>query len=77
VALAFAEPSQDRSYNGPMDDVVLRALRKWPDVPAVYGWLSLDRRGHWSIKGQRVVNPALAGFIARNYACDATGRWYF
>jgi len=60
-----------------MDDVVLRALRKWPDVPAVYGWLSLDRRGHWSIKGQRVVNPALAGFIARNYACDAIGRWYF
>jgi DUF2946 family protein len=60
-----------------MDEVVLRALRKWPDVPAVYGWLSLDRRGNWSIKGERVANPALSGFIARNYACDAMGRWYF
>ncbi len=60
-----------------MDEIVLRALRKWPDVPAVYGWLSLDRRGNWSIKGERVANPMLAGFIARNYACDATGRWYF
>jgi hypothetical protein len=60
-----------------MDEVVLRALRKWPDVPAVYGWLSLDRRGNWSIKGERVANPALAGFIARNYACDTLGRWYF
>jgi hypothetical protein len=60
-----------------MDEIVLRALRKWPDVPAVYGWLSLDRRGNWSIKGERVANPALAGFIARNYTCDAMGRWYF
>jgi len=60
-----------------MDEIVLRALRKWPDVPAVYGWLSLDRRGNWSIKGERVANPALSGFIARNYACDAMGRWYF
>jgi hypothetical protein len=60
-----------------MDEIVLRALRKWPDVPAVYGWLGLDRRGNWSIKGERIGNPALAGFIARNYACDGTGRWFF
>jgi hypothetical protein len=60
-----------------MDEIVLRAARKWPDVPAVYGWLGLDRRGNWSIKGERIVNPALAGFIARNYACDGMGRWFF
>jgi hypothetical protein len=60
-----------------MDEIVLRAIRKWPDVPAVYGWLSLDRRGNWSIKGERIANAALAGFIARNYACDGNGRWYF
>src|SRR5207344_2330535 len=60
-----------------MDEIVVRALRKWPDVPAVYGWLGLDRRGNWSIKGERIGNPALAGFIARNYARDGTGRWFF
>ena len=60
-----------------MDEIVLRAARKWPDVPAVYGWLGLDRRGNWSIKGERIANPGLAGFIARNYACDGMGRWFF
>jgi hypothetical protein len=60
-----------------MDEIVLRALRRWPDVPSVYGWLRLDRRGRWSIKGERVVNAALVDFIGRNYACDAKGRWFF
>ena len=60
-----------------MDEIVLRAIRKWPDVPAVYGWLGLDRRGNWSIKGERIANPLLAGFIARNYARDGSGHWYF
>ena len=60
-----------------MDEIVLRAVRKWPDVPSVYGWLSLDRRGNWSIKGERIANAALTGFISRNYACDQTGRWFF
>jgi hypothetical protein len=60
-----------------MEEIVLRAMQKWPDVPAVYGWLSLDRRGNWSIKGERIANPALGGFIARNYGCDGNGRWYF
>jgi hypothetical protein len=60
-----------------MDEIVLRAVRKWPDVPAVYGWLGLDRRGNWSIKGERITNPALAGFIARNYTRDGMGRWFF
>jgi len=60
-----------------MDESVLRAIRKWPDVPAVYGWLGLDRRGNWSIKGERIANPALSGFIGRNYDCDGLGRWFF
>jgi len=60
-----------------MDELVLRALRKWPDVPAVYGWLGLDRRGSWLLRGERIVHPTLIGFIGRNYACDAVGRWYF
>lgn len=33
-----------------MDPIVSRAMAKWPNVPAVYGWLALDRRGQWSIK---------------------------
>jgi len=60
-----------------VDEAVLRSLAKWPNVPAVYGWLELDRRGNWLIKGERIGNLALREFIARNYACDAEGRWFF
>jgi hypothetical protein len=60
-----------------MDDAVARSLARWPNVPAVFGWLSLDRRGNWLIKGERISNRALREFIGRNYACDEAGRWYF
>ena len=73
-----------------MDPIVIRAMAKWPDVPAVYGWLALDRRGQWSIRSalpggpdgaerrfERVANPKLIEFIGRNYANDEQGRWYF
>ena len=60
-----------------MDEIVARSLAKWPNVPAVYGWLSLDRRGNWRIKGERIANAALREFIARNYEADKKGRWYF
>jgi Protein of unknown function (DUF2946) len=60
-----------------MDEIVARSLAKWPNVPAVYGWLELDRRGNWLIKGERIGNPALRDFIARNYEPDERGRWYF
>jgi hypothetical protein len=66
-----------------MDDIVSRALARWPNVPAVYGWLALDRRGQWSIKGAskagfaRITNSKLIEFIGRNYAYDDQGCWYF
>ena len=60
-----------------MDAVVAQAMAKWPNVPAVYGWLSLDRRGNWLIKGERIANRALRDFISRNYESDSAGRWYF
>ncbi len=73
-----------------MDDIVTRAMAKWPNVPAVYGWLKLDRRGQWSIKigspggaedaaprFEPVTNSKLIEFIGRNYAHDDAGRWYF
>src|SRR5438105_6053450 len=60
-----------------MDPAVARSMAKWPNVPAVYGWLSLDRRGNWRIKGERISNAALRDFIGRNYEVDARGCWYF
>ena len=65
-----------------MDEIVIRGMLKWPDVPAVYGWLSLDRRGSWMIKNlsgrfERIANAAVNEFIGRNYAADEQGRWYF
>ena len=60
-----------------MDDAVVRSLAKWPNVPAVYGWLALDRRGNWRIKGERIGNPAFRDFISRNYSVDERGCWYF
>jgi len=60
-----------------MDEIVALSMAKWPNVPAVYGWLQLDRRGNWRIKGERVGNPALREFICRNYQADARGCWFF
>lgn len=65
----------------------MRAMQRWPDVPDVYGWLRLDRRGHWLVRTggapggadrfERIGNAAFNDFIARNYQPDARGRWYF
>jgi hypothetical protein len=67
-----------------MDEIVLRGMAKWPDVPDVYGWLSLDRRGNWLLRStgasdrfERIGNLAVREFIGRNYAADARGCWYF
>ena len=60
-----------------MDPIVLRSMAKWPDVPDVYGWLSLDRRGNWLLQGEKIGNQALREFIGRNYQPDAQGRWFF
>ncbi|HEX5091409.1 MAG TPA: DUF2946 family protein [Burkholderiales bacterium] len=65
-----------------MDAAVVRAMARWPRVPAVYGWLSLDRRGNWLLREPaggfgRIGNAFLRDFIARNYAADERGCWYF
>jgi len=60
-----------------MEDWVLRALKRWPNVPAVFGWLSLDRRGRWLIKDETITRPQIIDVINRNYAADEQGRWYF
>jgi hypothetical protein len=66
-----------------MDDIVARSIARWPDVPAVDGWLRLDRRGNWLLKNpqsgsfERIGNAAFNAFIGRNYGCDARGAWFF
>jgi hypothetical protein len=61
----------------PMDDTVIAALARWPNVPAVFGWLSLTARGQWRLRGEPIHNAAICEFIGRNYAGDDRGRWYF
>ena len=70
-----------------MDDIVKKAMAKWPNVPHCYGWLALDARGAWRMRderaqhlnlaGDKVTQTALLGFINRNYAVDERGCWYF
>ena len=70
-----------------MDDIVKKAMEKWPNVPNCYGWLLLDARGAWRMRdehaqaenlpGDRLAHVALLAFINRNYASDARGCWYF
>jgi hypothetical protein len=60
-----------------MDEWVLNALKRWPNVPALFGWLSLDRRGRWLVQGETISHPRIIEVINRNYAADEHGRWYF
>ena len=60
-----------------MDEIVKQGMAKWPNVPSVFGWLALDRRGHWLIKGERISNAIVSDFIGRNYEHDEQGRWFF
>lgn len=74
-----------------LDDQVRRAMRKWPQVPAVYGWLRLSRRGQWFLidraqpgfdpahpgDGSLISSPPIVDFIGRNYECDRRGAWYW
>lgn len=59
-----------------MDEMVRAAMAKWPNVPAVYGWLRLDARGQWWLREERLLQPAITDFFRRNYARDGEGRFY-
>ena len=72
-----------------LDDLVRRAMARWPNVPAVHGWLRLDRRGRWLLvdrgmpgfdetvhgAGSEITSPPIVDFIGRNYGPDEQGRW--
>jgi hypothetical protein len=57
-----------------VDEWVVRALTRWPNVPALFGWLRLDR---WLVRGETITHPRIIETINRNYGCDEHGRWYF
>ncbi len=59
-----------------MDERVKRGLIKWPNVPAVYGWLALDRRGNWLLQNELIQHPLLREFINRNYEVDDQGCYF-
>jgi hypothetical protein len=60
-----------------MEEWVERALQRWPNVPALFGWLKLDRRGRWLIQDETISRLQIIDVINRNYDCDEHGRWYF
>ena len=75
----------------PLDDLVRQAMARWPGVPAVHGWLRLDRRGRWLLVdrgapgfdeardgvGSEITSPPILDFIGRNYGPDGHGRWHW
>ena len=73
----------------PLDDLVQKAMSRWPNVPAMFGWLRLDRRGRWMLidrgapgfdealhgSGSEITSPPIVDFIGRNYRVNEQGRW--
>lgn len=54
----------------------LSGMLRWPNVPACYGWLSLDRRGQWRMRGEAVTHAGLASFLNRQYGHDEHGNYF-
>lgn len=66
-------------------------MARWPNVPAMFGWLRLDRRGKWYLidrgkpgfdehhdaLGSSITSPSIVDFIERNYQADVQGRWFW
>jgi hypothetical protein len=60
-----------------MQSWVIKAMQRWPNVPALFGWLRLDRRGRWLVQGETISHPRIIEAINQNYGHDEHGRWYF
>jgi len=65
-----------------VDDLVEKALARWPNVPAIAGWLKLSAQADWLLtgpvpEGLTISHSRILNFIARNYAADDQGRYYF
>lgn len=51
-------------------------LPPWPQVPACYGWLALDRRGRWRLRGEAVEHAGLRAFLDLHYHRSDDGEWF-
>lgn len=40
-----------------------------------YGWLGLNRRGTWLIRGAPVTHPAVREYLGAHYGADGHGNW--
>lgn len=65
-----------------VDDLVQKALARWPNVPSIAGWLKLTEQGNWLLtgpvpEGLTISNERILNFICRNYDCDAQGQYFF
>lgn len=66
-------PSEPNVYD---DDYIIRVMKKWPNVPEVFGWLKLNRKGEWLIKNQSISHLRLKNFLNNNYFSDKKGNWF-
>ena len=52
-----------------VDDLVEKALARWPNVPAIAGWLKLNLQGDWLLtgpvpEGLTISHPRILNFMA-------------
>ncbi len=74
------------------DHFIQASLDKWPNVPTLYGWLSLTRDGQWRLHpktpvlnatthahepGESISSPGLIRFLNSYYFEDENGAWFF
>ncbi|MEF8755897.1 MAG: DUF2946 family protein [Accumulibacter sp.] len=62
--------------SAPLRTPDLSAMLRWPNVPACYGWLGLDRRGRWRLRGETLTHAGLVAFLNRQYGCDRQGNHF-
>ena len=55
-----------------MDDIVLQAMAKWPDVPHCTGWLGLDARGRWWMRDEKA--QAMGSFASGFHSATPEAR---
>ena len=74
---AIRAPARTSSGERAMDDSVHKAMARWPDVPAVYGYIGVNHRGDFLLQGHVVTHERTREFIHRNYGLDEHGRAFF
>lgn len=57
-----------------MDDLVLAAIAKWPNVPHCHGWLGLDSRGDWYMRDDRAQASGPFAGVANGLQATAASK---